>query len=159
MRIGFSGSPTRGYDVVLLNEAIAKFLDAPLAEEVALVGIGNLGRAILAYFAGRHRRLAVTAAFDVDPEKTGRVIQGCRCHGMTELPGLVAQRGICTAIIAVPAEQAQAVTDALMAAGVKGLLNFAPVRLRVPPSVFVEHVDLTMSLEKVAFFSRQQGNG
>lgn len=157
MAVEFTGSPTRGYDVAQLNDALTKVLDAPTPEGVALVGVGNLGRAILTYFAGRHRRLSVTAAFDTDPDKIGRVIQGCRCHGMNEMPSLLRKLGIRTAIVAVPADQAQTVTDALIAVGVKGILNFAPARLRVPASVFVEHMDVAMSLEKVGFYARQQG--
>ena len=159
MAIGFTGSPTRGYDVALLNEAITRALDAPAPEGVALAGVGNLGRAFLAYFTGRHPKLAVSAAFESDPGKVGRVINGCRCHAVSEIPAVIAQLGIRTAIVAVPAEHAQSVTDAFVAAGVKGILNFAPVRLRVPSSVFVEHVDLTMFLEKTGFFARQKGNG
>lgn len=158
MVIGFTGSPTRGYDVELLKEAITQAMDAPAAQGVALVGVGNLGRAFLSYFTGRHPKMAVTAAFDADPEKVGRVINGCRCHAISEIPAVVEELGIRTVIVAVPAEHAQAVTDAFVAAGVTGVLNFAPVRLRVSPSVFVEHVDLTMFLEKTGFFARQKEN-
>lgn len=156
MILGFSGSPTKGYDVAKLIDAISVFLDAAKPQEVALVGVGNLGRAILSYFVGRRPNLSITVAFDNDPGKVDRVIHGCRCHRMEELPRLVQARGVNTAIVAVPAGEAQAVADVLVGAGVCGLLNFAPVRLRVPGSVFVENVDLTTSLEKVTFFARRQ---
>ncbi|MCY2930959.1 MAG: redox-sensing transcriptional repressor Rex [Planctomycetota bacterium] len=156
MILGFSGSPTKGYEVARLIEAIGGFLDAGGLQEIALVGVGNLGRAILSYFAGRRPNLSITAAFDSDPAKVDRVIHGCPCHRMEELASLVAVKSINTAIVAVPAGEAQAVADALVGAGVCGLLNFAPVRLRVPGAVFVENVDLTTSLEKVAFFARRQ---
>ena len=156
MILGFSGSPTKGYDVSKLIEAIGGFLDGGGLQEIALVGVGNLGRAILSYFAGRRPNLSITVAFDKDPAKVDRVVHGCRCHRMEELPSLVRAQGINTAIVAVPAEEAQAVAGTLVGAGVFGLLNFAPVRLRVPGAVFVENVDLTTSLEKVAFFARRQ---
>ncbi|MCY2924054.1 MAG: redox-sensing transcriptional repressor Rex [Planctomycetota bacterium] len=156
MILGFSGSPTKGYDVAGLIEAIAGFLDAAGPQEVALVGVGNLGRAILSYFVGRRPNLSITVAFDKDPAKVDRVIHGCRCHRMEELGSLVESRGINTAIVAVPAGEAQGVADALVGAGALGLLNFAPVRLHVPGAVFVENVDLTTSLEKVTFFARRQ---
>lgn len=156
MVVGYSGSPTKGYDVQELKESIRLYLDGSEPQRVALVGVGNLGRAILAYFAGRRPNLAILAAFDKDPAKAGRVIHGCRCYDMSELPGIVATRGIRTAIMAVPAGEAQAVTDTLTAAGVKGLLNFAPAHTRVPMDVYVENVDITTSLEKVAFFARRE---
>jgi len=155
MTIGFTGSPTRGYGVTLLNQAIARMLDTTEVQEIALVGVGNLGRAILAYFIGRRPQLALTVAFDSDPEKCNRVIQGCRCHPVNEMENLILSRRIRTAILAVPADSAQAVAEKLIAAGVTGILNFAPVRLRVPEWVFVESMDLALSLEKVAFFARQ----
>ncbi|HUS58961.1 MAG TPA: redox-sensing transcriptional repressor Rex [Planctomycetota bacterium] len=155
MAVGYSGSPTRGYDVRALVESIGESLDAPEGQGVALVGIGNLGRAIMAYFTGRRPRLSIVAAFDSDPAKVNRVIHGCRCHSTAEMPEVVRDLGIKIAIITVPSSEAQAVTDALVHAGVTGLLNFAPSPLRVPPGVYVEDIDMTMSLEKVAFFARQ----
>ncbi len=156
MAVGYSGSPTKGYNVAGLGEAIGTFLDAPEPEGVALVGVGNLGRAILAFFAGRRPKLAVVAAFDNDPEKVGRVIQGCRCYSIDEMAERIAEHGIRAAIVTVPAGAAQSVADLLVRAGVQGLLNFAPVPLRVPPTVYVEDIDMTMSLEKVAYFARQK---
>ena len=155
MVIGFSGNPSRGYDVHQLHEAISCMLDSPTMQEVAMVGIGNLGRAILSYFSGRHARLTIAVAFDADPEKSGRVIHGCRCYPIDALSAQIRERGIRIAILAVPADSAQAVAEALIATGISGIMNFAPVRLRTPASVFVEDMDLTTSLEKVAFFSRR----
>ncbi|MFZ4394721.1 MAG: redox-sensing transcriptional repressor Rex [Kiritimatiellia bacterium] len=156
MGIGFSGNPSRGYDVHDLHDAITQVLDAPTVQEVALIGIGNLGRAILSYFTGRHARLAITAAFDTDPEKAGRVIHGCRCYQLDAMAAQIRERDIRVAILAVPADSAQSVTDILVGAGIHGILNFAPLRLRTPGSIFVEDMDLTTSLEKVAFFARRR---
>ncbi len=158
MAVGYTGSPTRGYDVQDLTDSIGRFLDSPQGQRVALVGVGNLGRALLAYFSGRRPKLAIEAAFDTDPAKFGRVIHGCRCHPMEDLSSLVKESGITVGIITVPADQAQAVADKLCQAGVLGLLNFAPMRLWTPSVVYVEDIDMTMSLEKVAFFARQRAN-
>ena len=155
MSIGYSGTPTRGYDVLELMASISRFLDEPTGRGVALVGAGNLGRAIMAYFAGRRPNLTVVAAFDSDPHKVNRVIHGCHCYPMDELPDVIAREGILVGIITVPAGEAQAVADRLVRAGVRGLLNFAPVPLRAPPGVYVEDRDMTTSLEKVAYFARQ----
>jgi redox-sensing transcriptional repressor len=155
MSVGYSGSPTRGYDTKQLADSIGNFLDAPKPQGAALVGIGNLGRAIMAYFAGRRPRLSIVAAFDSDPAKVNRVIHGCRCYGVEEMASVVKEQAIKVAVITVPAREAQTVADTLTEAGVKGFLNFAPVPLRVAPEVYVEDIDMTMSLEKVAYFARR----
>jgi redox-sensing transcriptional repressor len=156
MLVGSPGSPTKGYDVQELIDSIANFLDSPESQNVALIGVGNLGRAILTYFSGRGSNLTIAASFDTDPNKAGRVINGCHCYAMTDLASVLARENINTAILAVPAAEAQGVVDKLVSADVKGLLNFVPARLRVPQTVFVENMDITASLEKVAYFARQE---
>lgn len=156
MSVGYSGSPNRGYQVAELAASIGEFLDDPDGQNVALVGVGNLGRAILAYFAGRRPRLAIVAAFDAAPEKVNRTIHGCRCYPIAQIPTIAARENIRVAVIATPAEAAQSVADTLIAAGVRGILNFAPVSLKVPPWVYTEDLDMTMALEKVAYFARHE---
>lgn len=155
MAVGYTGSPTRGYDVPDLMESIGGFLDAEEGQNVALVGVGNLGRAILAYFGHRRPKLNIVAAFDVDPERTNRVIHGCRCYPMESLEAVCREQAIAVGIVTVPAAEAQGVCDQLVRAGVRGLLNFAPAALRVGPDVYVDSIDMAMSLEKVAYFARQ----
>ena len=154
MAVGYTGSPTRGYDITDLTRAIGNFLDAAQGQSVALVGVGNLGKAILSYFAGRRPRLSIEAAFDTDPAKVNRVIHGCRCYPLDDLERVVQSRGIEIGVLTVPADQAQDVAEYLVRSGVLGILNFAPVRLSVPDHVYVEDIGMTMSLEKVAFFAR-----
>lgn len=155
MAVGCEGSPRRGYDLKRLLSALGSFLDNPKGQRVALVGIGNIGRALLAYFAGRRPHLSIAAAFDVDREKTGRVISGCRAHHLSELERVLKAEDLEVAVLAVPAGAAQATAQRLAEAGVTGILNFAPVALHLPPNVYVENLDVTMSLEKVSFFSRR----
>jgi redox-sensing transcriptional repressor len=155
MVIGCTGSTTRGYDRAELIESIGRFLDDPQGACAALVGVGNLGRAILAYFAGRRPKLAITAAFDNDPSKTDRVIRGCRCYLTSDLVRVAAEQDIQVGIIAVPAPAAQEVADLLVQAGVTGILNFAPTGLRLPGHVYLEEIDMTTALEKTAYFGRQ----
>ncbi len=159
MNIGYSGNPNRGYDAKELSSSIGAFLDDPAGQRAALIGVGNLGRAILAYFSGRRPRLSIDAAFDVDPKKTGRVIHGCHCFSMDDVAEVIAQKKITIGIITVPANEAQKVADVLARSGVRGIINFAPVPLRIPSSVYVEDIDMTMSLEKVAFFARTSTSG
>lgn len=156
MSIGYSGNPNRGYDLVEFIGSIGKSLDDPEGQRVALVGVGNLGRAILTYFTGRRPKLTIVAAFDNDPRKYNRVIQGCRCYSIEQLPEIVEALDITIGTITVPANEAQWVADLLVQAGIMGILNYAPVRIRVPSTVYVEDIDMSMALEKVAYFARKK---
>jgi len=154
MTIGFAGSPRKGYAIQELVEAINAVLASSIETSAALVGVGNLGRAILAYYANR-QPIRFAAAFDRAAEKTGRILHGCRCYPVEQVPAVVAREGIRVGVIAVPAPEAQAVSDQLVLAGVTGILNFAPVRLRVPSGLHVENVDLMMALDRVAYFAHE----
>lgn len=156
MTIGYTGSPARGYDVAGLIEKVGQVLDPPAPEGIALVGVGSLGRAILNYFSGAHPELPIVAAFDVDLGKVGRIINGCPCHSINDIEAVLRAGSLRTAILAVPADAAQHVAERLTRAGARGLLNFTPVRLRVPPEVYVEDVDIAVLLEKVVYFARSE---
>lgn len=154
MQLGCLGVPRTGYRIGDLLSGISRILDAPSGQRAALVGVGHLGAALLNHFSGRWRWLHIHAAFDNDSDKTGTIVHGCHCFPMTELPALVRERKIDLGIITVPKEHAQQVADQLIGAGVLGLLNFAPLRLRHSETVYVENVDLTSAFETVAYFSR-----
>jgi redox-sensing transcriptional repressor len=156
MVVGYSGTPAQGYELPQLLKAIREFLDAPGGQKVALVGVGNLGKALLSFFSGRRPSLQIVAAFDNDAYKVNRVIHGCRCYALDSLAETAKTLKTRVAILAVPAGAAQEVAEKLARAGFRGVLNFAPVRLRTPPNVYVEDIDMTMALEKVAFFARQK---
>lgn len=156
MTIGFAGSPRKGYVIGDLVEAIQAVLVRSVETAVALVGVGNLGRALLAYYANR-QPVRFAAAFDRAPEKTNRILHGCRCYPVEQIADVIAQEQIRVGVLAVPASEAQGAADQLILAGVKGILNFAPVRLRVPAGLYVENVDLMMALDKVAYYAHQQG--
>jgi len=155
MAVGYSGSPSKGYSVKDLIKSIDDFLDAPEGQRVALVGIGNVGRALIAYFSGRRPQLKLVAAFDNDPKLINRTIHGCKCLHAAELAETAKQEDINIAIIAVPASDAQAVADNCVKAGIHGILNFAPVPLKLPPNVYCDNIDMAVALEKVAFFARK----
>ena len=154
MEVGYSGTPSGGYDVARLADSIRDFLDVPGGQGAVLVGVGNLGKALLSYFAARRSSLRVVAAFDSDPYKVNRVIHGCRCYPMESLSEVLKGQATTVAIIAVPVAAAQGVAELLTRAGIRGILNFAPVRLRVSPNIYVEDIDMTVALEKVAYFAR-----
>ena len=158
MLIGYEGSPRKGYDAQKLLDSLVSFLSSPQDQHTILIGVGNLGRALLSYFANRGHRENIVAAFDVDPQNTGRVIHGCKCYHFDELTKVWGLHNIKVAIVAVPAHAAQKTVDKLVSLGIKGIINFAPVRLKSPDKVYIENVDLTMLLEKVAFFARENDN-
>ena len=153
MEIGHSGSPRKGYDVTELISNISSILDGSKERIIALVGVGNLGRAILSYFTYSHPGLTIAAAFDTDENKVDRVISGCRCFHMSQFESKIMEMNINLGIITVPAAQAQFVADRMIAAHIKGILNFAPVPLKVPEGVFVDRIDIASSLEKLAYFA------
>ena len=153
MEIGQSGSPRKGYDVVQLIDNISRILEGSEERPVALVGVGNLGRAILSYFSYSHPGLTIAAAFDRDAGKVGRIVAGCRCYHMNQLDDLVHEMKISLGIITVPAIAAQEVADRMTGAGIRGILNFAPVPLKVPENVYVDRIDIASALEKVAYFT------
>lgn len=163
MAVAGTGSPSKGYNVTDLFESIDAFFGNQEPVNVALVGLGNIGRAILAYFHGRRPNLAIVAAFDIDPQRVDRVLHGCRCYPMEALEQKVREKNIRVGIIAVPVSAAQETAQALVQSGILGIVNFAPIPLRVPPGVYLEQVDITTSLEKAAYFARKnaqlQGKG
>ena len=154
MTIGFTGSPARGYRVEQLIDAISRTLDAPAGQSAALCGVGNLGRALLDYFTIWRPQLRIVAAFDSDPDKVGRVIHRCRVWPLAELEPVVRDQGISVGVITVPASSAQRVAEMMLGAGIRGFLNFAPTPLHLPKDAYVEEMDITTSMEKVAYFAR-----
>lgn len=155
MTIGHGGSPRKGYDITELIKKISELLDGTSDRIIALVGVGNLGRAILSYFTYRHPGLTIVAAFDSDESKVDRVISGCRCYNFAQFEEKVKEMGVNVGIITVPANQAQGVADKMVAAGIKGILNFAPVPLKLPDNVCVDRIDIASALEKLAYFAER----
>lgn len=156
MAVEYAGSPAKGYDVAQLVDQISALLGASSSQPIALVGIGHLGQALMAYFNRNPSNLSITAAFDVDEAKVDRVLHGCHCHPLARLEEVLVERGVKVAALATPAEPAQEVVARLVEAGVTGVLNFTPQHLHVPPNVYVEDVDIAILLEKVAFFARSE---
>jgi redox-sensing transcriptional repressor len=153
MCLGYFGIPRYGYEVVELIKHINMVLDASKLHNVAVVGAGNLGRALMTFLESRRATLKIVAAFDDDPSMQNRVINGVPCHPMDILEQVVAGRDVRIAILCVPGSAAQRVTDRLVKAGIKGILNFAPVPIRIPVGIALEEIDVTSSLERVAFFT------
>jgi redox-sensing transcriptional repressor len=149
--LGNLGQPGIGYPTPELIAAIRRALGIDRVWGVAVVGVGNLARALLRYKGFTQRAFRIVALFDTDPAKVGTRVDGLDVHAPEQMPAIVAATGAELGLIAVPSDAAQTVADNLVSAGIRGLLNFAPAVLRVPPQVSLVSVDLTVQLEQLAF--------
>ena len=148
---GQFGYPGVGYRCDELIRAMRDILGTNHSWSVAMVGVGNLGQALLGYRGFGRQNFSIEAAFDADPAKVGHVVQGLTIQPIDELAATVKARGIRLGMIVVPAERAQEAADRLVAAGVEGIVNFAPVTLVLPPHVQNVGVDLAIELEQLSF--------
>ncbi|HEX5104541.1 MAG TPA: redox-sensing transcriptional repressor Rex [Pirellulaceae bacterium] len=148
---GQFGYPGIGYRCSELIAAIKGILGTSQPWPLAIVGLGNLGRALMGYKGFQQQGFQIVAAFDADPAKVGKPVEGLQVHHMDDVGRIAAERNIRLAIVAVPAPSAQPVADALVAAGIEGILNFAPVTLALPKNVRVVGVDLAIELEQLSF--------
>lgn len=151
---GELGKRGYGYDVETLMNFFAKTLSEDDLTNVALVGVGNLGSALLRYRFHRNASIRVAAAFDTNSEIIGRVIDGIPVYSIDEMVEQLQLQQIEIAILTVPVENAQFVTNLLVESGIKGILNFTPARLIVPKQMFVQNVDLTNELQTLIYFLR-----
>jgi len=159
MLIGYSSMKKKGYDAKELIDVIGKLIDHKNGLNVAVIGMGNLGRAITTYFIGKRPKLNIVAAFDVDSNKVNRVISGINCYHVKELKEKIKASNISIAIITSPPEAAASIAETLVMSGIKGILNFTTTPINVPESVFLEEFDMITSIEKVAYFVKDQVKG
>ena len=152
MFIGYTSMQRKGYDVGELVDVIGDILDSERGLNVAVIGVGNLGRAVTTYFVGKRSKLNIIATFDVDTTKIDRVISGVKCYPLSRLKEIVEANQISIAIMTVPADSAAEVMAQLVEAGLKGVMNFTTVPLNVPPEMYLDEYDMITSLEKVAYF-------
>ena len=155
MLIGFSSDTKKGYDVQVLIEYISRILDSPTSMNIAVIGMGHLGQAITKYFNGKGLELKITAAFDIDPEKVGKHIDGIPCYHMDNFEEVVEEREISIVIVSSPTKVAPTLVLPIINAGIKGVLNFTSTPLNFPQGIIVENYDITTLLEKVAYFVKE----
>jgi redox-sensing transcriptional repressor len=148
---GQFGYPGVGYRCEELIRAMRDILGTNQAWPVVMVGVGNLGQALLGYRGFGRQNFSIEAAFDADPAKVGVIVQGIHIQPLSELPATVAEKGIRLGMIVVPANRAQEAANGLVAAGVEGIVNFAPVTLTLPVGVQQVAVDLAIELEQLSF--------
>jgi len=155
MLIGYSSVLRKGYDVRELIDTIGQIIDSEASMNVAVIGMGNFGRAVAGYFKGKRSKLNLMASFDVDPQKVNKVISGVKCYSYNEVEKMIADLDISIAILTVPPDVAREITEDLVRSGIKGILNFTTIPLNVPSGVHLEEYDMITSIEKVAYFVKK----
>ena len=148
---GDFGTRGVGYNVCKLAKAIKKILKLDVVKEAALIGVGNLGSALLSYPGFEIYGFDIAVAFDVNPKKVGKKIKNITIENVSKLWTLK-KRKIKLAIIAVPRQVAQEIADALVKTGIKGILNFSPCYIAVPKKVKVITIDIAMDLARLPYY-------
>jgi redox-sensing transcriptional repressor len=149
--LGNLGQPGIGYPIGELIQALKTRLGVDRSWNAVVVGVGNLARALLRYRGFQEQGFRFVALFDSDSTKVGQSVEGLEVFPLSKMADVIATEKAELGVVAVPAAAAQEVCDALVAAGIKGILNFAPTVVRVPPKVSLQAVDLAVQLEQLAF--------
>ena len=149
---GALGKRGYGYDVEALMNFFSKTLNQDRLTNVALIGVGNLGQALLNYNFRRNNNIRISAGFDVKDDLIGTIHQGVPIYDINEMVDQLEMQQIDVAILTVPSEIAQERADKLVKGGVRGIMNFTPIRVTVPKEVRVHNVDLTNELQTLIYF-------
>jgi redox-sensing transcriptional repressor len=155
---GQFGIPGRGYSIENLKTRILKILGTDKKYNVALVGVGNLGRALLKYKGFRRQGFNITCAFDNDCKKINKKIDGTKIEDIKNLKNSIKKKKVKIAIICVPKESAQKICNLLIDSGIRAILNFAPVRLKVSKRIECLNIDLSIELERLAYFLTREAS-
>ena len=148
---GAFGTPGVGYDIEKLAKQVKKILKLNSPKKAALIGVGNLGSAVMSYSGFGVYGFNIVATFDINPKKIGRKVNNIRIEDVSNLQ-VLKKRKVNIAIIAVPRESAQRTTDAVIKAGVRGILNFSPCYIKVPKTVKVVTIDIAMDLARLPYY-------
>lgn len=156
--LGSYGTRGVGYDVEFLVYQIRRELGLTHDWPVVIVGAGNLGQALAGYNGFGDRGFPVGGIVDIDAAKVGSVVGGVRVRHIDELAQVVQSRGISIGVIATPGPAAQEAAEALVAAGITSLLNFAPTLINVPPGISVRKVDLAVELQILSYYEQRRAS-
>lgn len=156
MLIGFSSMTKKGYDVKELIDLISKILDNKDGQNVGVIGMGNLGKAITAYFNGKRSKLNIKATFDIEPSKIGQLQSGVMCYNIEQFNEVVKNEAITIAVITASPNSAPDLVELIEKAGIKGVLNFTSTPINFSDNIYHEEYDMITSLEKVAYFVKER---
>ncbi|MCK5760591.1 MAG: redox-sensing transcriptional repressor Rex [Candidatus Delongbacteria bacterium] len=156
MHLGYTGVPRKGYKIKDLIKCISQFLDPVKIENVVIVGVGNLGKALLTFFKGRRPKLSLVACFDIDKTKVGTDIAEVPCYHLNEMPQKIKELKVNIGIISSTENATKAISEVMISAGIRSIINFTcyPLNISESDNVFLEQIDITASFEKAAYFSK-----
>jgi redox-sensing transcriptional repressor len=149
---GEFGKQGTGYTIKTLSTELQRILNIEREWRVALVGVGDLGRALARYGGFAHRGFRITHLFDDAPDKVGQLINDLSVHPFEDMVGIIQETGLKIAMIATPADAAQAVADKLVEAGVVAILNYAPIMINVPKGVQIRYIDPGIHLQHMTYY-------
>lgn len=151
-QFGEFGKQGTGYNITFLAEQLRRILKVDQLWNVVLVGVGDLGRAVANYGGFLNRGFRITRVYDIDPQKIGQKVREFIIHDVASMVGEITTEKIKIAMLAVPASDAQSVTDLLVEAGIRAILCYAPVSLNVPEGVKIQYIDPSLHLQQMTYY-------
>ncbi len=157
MLMGFSGSSRNGYRVNDLMEYIDVTLTLPKGQKATIIGMGELGKALLKHISSNPDcPVTIPATFDIDPKKTNKVYHSINCYDLTKAPELLNKFNIQIAIISIVTDDVQEIIDSLLISGIKSIINFSAGPFRVPDNIYLKDFDIRTTLEEISYFISQE---
>jgi redox-sensing transcriptional repressor len=151
-QFGEFGKQGTGYSIEYLAEQISKILNVDRVWDIAVIGAGDIGSAVARYQGFANRGLRVSMIFDSDPAKVGTKVGSFTVRDSRNLEKAISKAGIQVAMIATPSQSAQAVADQLVSAGVKAILNYAPIKINVPEDIRTQYIDPVIHLQRMTYY-------
>jgi redox-sensing transcriptional repressor len=151
-QFGEFGKQGTGYNIEFLTEQLRQILCVNKVWDVAVVGIGDVGHALARYQGFSNRGFRIVLLFDNDPQKIGKSVGGFTILGISYIVAKIQEAGVQIAMLSVPVEYAQQVTNLLVNAGVRAILNYAPINISVPPNVHVQYIDPVLHLQRMTYY-------
>ncbi|HAQ62164.1 TPA: redox-sensing transcriptional repressor Rex [Candidatus Delongbacteria bacterium] len=154
MYIGYSGSNRKGYETKGVLESIGEILDTKEGMKIAIVGIGNLGKALVNFLSDKSEKLKITALFDIDDKLCGKNYHGIPCYHVDMLQKIIEEQKISIGMISTSSKSSKEIADVMVCAGIKAVINYTATPLNLPENTFLEEIDITTSVEKASYFAK-----
>ncbi|NOR44903.1 MAG: redox-sensing transcriptional repressor Rex [Candidatus Delongbacteria bacterium] len=154
MHIGYSGSNRKGYETKKIYRSISNIIDSKDGMKICIVGIGNLGKALVNFFAEKNKKLTIAALFDIDKNIVDYKYNDIHCFHVDRLSDIIKDQDIKIGIISSSSESAKETAEIMRKAGIKSIINFTTTPLSLPDNMFLEEVDITTSIEKSSYFAK-----
>lgn len=154
MYIGYSGSNRKGYETKGVLESIGEILDTKEGMKICIVGIGNLGKALVNFLSDKSEKLKITALFDIDDKLCGKNYHGIPCYHVNMLQRIIEEQKISIGMISTSSKSSKEIADVMVCAGIKAVINYTATPLNLPENTFLEEIDITTSVEKASYFAK-----